>query len=113
MKNTLLIITAVLLASCAQLGNFLSVTPNGDARIVYSDGSSTVFQTDETGKRVVMIISEWTNPDGVLLRAIYTKSTGEIEIEYRQDKDSGWILYSSKSGVSLAGAPVQSGVDTL
>jgi hypothetical protein len=48
--------------------------------------------------------TEWTNADGVKLRATYIVATKETRIQYRTP-DGVWVGWSSKAGITLDGLP--------
>lgn len=106
------------LACCAAFGSLalnacapgmgFAVTPDGCALATYTDARTG--QTFRAGPcvgpdgMVDRYLTEWTNPEGVRIRAIRPAKGGATVLWY-QDPAGGWVQWSSKAGLALGATP--------
>lgn len=100
------------LGSCANVpGLGFAITPDGCALATYTDAKTG--QKFKSGAcvgpdgKVAQYVTEWTNPEGVRIRAT-RPATGGATVFWYQDAAGGWVQWSSKAGLSLGATPTAS-----
>lgn len=98
MKTKLILIAMLtILASCVGP----TITEDGCVLFGYKDDSGNYYNAGLCAEDKYIV--QWENKDNYILRV--EKQNGEYMVKYKAPDSDIWLVWSSKCGVSLDGAP--------